>query len=211
MESHFSFWASAFIHKIRQVYIQNMKILVFFHNTIYSQQWTHIPAGEAPPHHQTSYAKLHGLFQLVLAQFFVRSVPIIFFAVKLKSIYFGLVWPYNSFPVFYAPISMILPKFYTRCNIFLSFFCLTTAIRPILCAVHSLIGLPIAIAASFGIALVLTIMRRYLARAARTVSNLGRDLVCVDALLFPMLLQFIWLKNHYLYFQLFDFQLFSSF
>ena len=112
-----------------------MKILLFFHNTIYCHQGTNIAPGEEPPHHQNFYAKLHGLYHLVL--------------VRLKSIYFGLLWPYNS------------------------------AVRPSLWmarrAVHSLTGLSIAIADSFGVVLGLAIMRRSTARAFRAVKNLARS------------------------------------
>ena len=56
LECNFFFWVTVFIHKIGQVCIKNMKILLFFRNTIYSQQGTNILPGEAPPHHQ-----IHGL------------------------------------------------------------------------------------------------------------------------------------------------------
>ena len=52
---------------------------------------------------------------------------------------------------------------------------------------HSLIGLPIAIAASFGVLLGLAIMRRSIATASRAVSNLGLDFVGADALIFRFL------------------------
>ena len=55
LKCHFFFWVSAFIHKIHRVCIHNMKILLFFHNTIYSHQDTNISPGKTSHHLQTSF------------------------------------------------------------------------------------------------------------------------------------------------------------
>ena len=117
-----------------------------------------MPSCKTTLYHYRATSMFQCLLNMVHLNSLMWSFPKIFFAIGLKSVYFGFIRPYYTFPFIQTNpcVSCRIPDLLSHLSLIkLAFFCLTAETRPIIFnaqrAVHSLTFLFIASAASFGV------------------------------------------------------------